>query len=168
MQIPRAPKSIPRQPRGLHPMTQTSSKRTEDAQRSDEENPYPLLGEILQGEPWQGPQGDGASLNADQGIGPMPLGTWTQAGSATLSAKHIPSPSTSLSSQSPQPLTESLPPMPDRDMEAQGTGWSWPSGACKARDPPEALCFLLTLAQQGESWKAFYSAAHVGRHVEIM
>lgn len=36
--------------------------------------------------------------------------------------------------------------MPNRDMEAQETGWSLPSGACKARDPPATLCFLLTLA----------------------
>lgn len=48
--------------------------------------------------------------------------------------------------QSPQPLTVSLLLMPDRDMEAQETGGSLPSGACKARDPPATLCFLLTLA----------------------
>lgn len=97
--------------------------------------------------PGKGPQGDGASLNAGQGIGPRPLRSWTRGRcNHSLSQAYPQSFHFLVKSQSPQPLTASLLPVPDRDMEAQGTGKSWPSGACKARDPPATLCFLLTLA----------------------
>lgn len=78
-QIPRAPEASSQDsPKACILWIQHLPKRSRDAQRSAEESPYPLLGETLQGEPWQGPQGDEASLNAAQGIGPRPLGSWTQ------------------------------------------------------------------------------------------
>lgn len=70
-------------------MNQTSSKRTRDAQRSDKKR-------FSRAHPGRDHGGNGASLNAAQGTGPRPLGSWTQRQVQPLS----------------QPSTSPVPPLP--------------------------------------------------------